>query len=89
MEPKGTLGTVIMSDNAPATVVTALPWHYIMSLHSRFCKVDANSNMLFVLHESHSSFRFQNRLLTMTAFFEIAICEIRRDNHWPNFKMAS
>ena len=25
---KGTLGIVIMSDNAPAKVVTVSPWHY-------------------------------------------------------------
>ena len=28
MEPKGTVGTVIMSDNAPAKIVTVWPWHY-------------------------------------------------------------
>ena len=28
LEPKGTLGIVIMSDNAPAKFVTVWPWHY-------------------------------------------------------------
>ena len=28
LEPKGTLGTVIMSDNRPAKVFTVWPWHY-------------------------------------------------------------
>ena len=28
LKPKGTLGIVIMSDNAPAKVVTVWPWHY-------------------------------------------------------------
>ena len=45
----------------------------MMSLHSMFCKIDTNSNKLFVLLEPHSSFRFQYRLLTMTTFFEIAV----------------
>ena len=45
----------------------------MMSLHSIFCKVDANSNKLFVLLKLHSSFLFQYRLLTMTTFFEIAV----------------
>ena len=59
LEPKGTLGTVIISDNAPVKVVTVLPWHYMMNLHSFFCRVDANSDKLFVLFEPHSSFRSQ------------------------------
>ena len=58
----------------PAKVVTVFPWQYMMNLHSLFCKIDANSNKLFVLLEPHSSFRFQYRLLTMTTFFEIAVC---------------
>ena len=72
LEPKGTLGTVIMSD-VPAKDVTLLPWQYLMNLHSIFCKIDANSNKLSVLLEPHSSFRLQYRLLTMTTFFEIAV----------------
>ena len=28
LEPKITLGIVILSDNAPAKVVTVWPWHY-------------------------------------------------------------
>ena len=28
LEPKGTLGMVIMSDNVPAKVTTVWPWHY-------------------------------------------------------------
>ena len=27
-EPKGTLGIVVLSDNAPAKVVTTWPWQY-------------------------------------------------------------
>ena len=54
-------------------VVTVLPWHYMISLHSIFCKVDADNNKLFVLLEPHSSFRFQYRLLAVTTFFEIAV----------------
>ena len=73
LESKGTLGTGIMSDNAPVEVVTVLPWHYMMNLRCIFCKVDAKSNKLSVLLEPHSSFRFQYRLLTVTAFFEIAV----------------
>ena len=38
-------------------------------------KVDANSNILFVLLEPHSSFWSQYQLLTMTTFFEIAVYE--------------
>ena len=57
----------------PAKVVTVLLRQYMMNLHSIFCKIDANSNMLSVLLESHSSFRFQYRLLTMTTFSEIAV----------------
>ena len=60
--------------NAPATVVSVLPWHYMMNLHSiSVCKVDANSNKLFVLLEPQSSFRFQYQPLTMTTFIEIAV----------------
>ena len=59
-----------MSDNAPAKVVTVLPWYYMMNLHSIFCKVDANSNTLFVLLEPQSSFQFHYRLLTMTTFLK-------------------
>ena len=66
-------------DNVPAKVVTVLPWHYMMNLHSIFCKVDANSNKLFVLLEPHSSFRFQYRLLAMATFFEIALQGCRQD----------
>ena len=69
LQSKGTLGTVIMSDNAPANfllygreIMVNLP-HYI------FCKVSANRNKLFVLLELHSSFQFQYRILTMTTFF--------------------
>ena len=62
-----------MSDNAPAKVVTVLPWHYMINLHSIFCKVDANSNKLVVLLEPHSSFLFQYRLLTMKNVFQIAV----------------
>ena len=65
-----------MSDNAPAKCVTVLPWLYMMNLHSIFCKVDANSNKLFVLLEPHSSFRFQYRLLAITTSFEIAVFEV-------------
>ena len=57
----------------PAKVVSVLPWKHMMKMHSIFCKIDANSNKLFVLLEPHSSFRFQYRLLTMTTFFEIAV----------------
>ena len=28
VEPNGTLGIVIMSDSAPAKIVTVWPWHY-------------------------------------------------------------
>ena len=56
-----------------AKVVTVLPWQYTLNLHSIFCKIDANSNKLFVLLETQSSFRFQYRLLTKTTFFEIAV----------------
>ena len=49
--------------------LTVLPWQYMMNQHYIFCKIDANSNKLFVLLEPHSSFRFQYRLLTMTTFF--------------------
>ena len=73
LEPKGTLGTVIMSDNASAKVVTVWPWHYMLNLHFAFCKVDAISNKLLVLLELHSSSRFQYRLLTMTTFLEIVV----------------
>ena len=34
LEPKGTLGTVIMSDNTPAKVVVVWLCHYIINLHS-------------------------------------------------------
>ena len=37
LEPKGTLGTVLMSDNLPAKVVTILPWQYMMN-HAYFVK---------------------------------------------------
>ena len=57
----------------PAKDVTVLPWQYMMNLHTIFCKIDANSNKLFVLLEPHSSFRFQYRLWTMTSSFEIAV----------------
>ena len=41
-----------MSDNAPVKDITL--WHGIMmSLHSIFCKVSANSSRLFVLLEPH------------------------------------
>ena len=74
LEPKGTLGIVIMSNNAPVNVVTVMYGRGIMmNLHSILCKVDANSNKLFVLLEPHSSFRFQYRLLTMTTFSELAV----------------
>ena len=57
--------------------VTVLPWHYTMNCILYFakyaCKFDANSNKLFVLLEPHNFFRFQYRLLAMTAFFEIAL----------------
>ena len=47
---------------------------HMKNLHSIFCKVNGNSNKLFVLLEPHSSFRFmQYRLLTITTFFEIAV----------------
>ena len=73
MEPKGTLGTVIMSDSTPVKVVVVWLCRYMMSLHSILCKVNATSNKLFLLFEAHSSFRFQYRLLTMTTFSEIAV----------------
>ena len=57
----------------PAKGVTVLPQQYVINLHSIFCKIVANSNMLFGLLEPHSSFRLQYRLLTMKTFFEIAI----------------
>ena len=57
----------------PAKGVTVLPQQYVMNLHSIFCKIVANSNMLFGLLEPYSSFRLQYRLLTMKTFFEIAI----------------
>ena len=44
-----------------------------MNLNSTLCKVNINSNKLFVLLEPHSFFRFLYRLLTMTTFFEIAV----------------
>ena len=50
-------------------------------LHAIFCKVDANSNKLFVLLELHSSFRFQYRLLTMTTLFEIALYVAHKPTH--------
>ena len=62
-----------MSDNLPAKVVTVLPWQYMMNRHSIFCKIDANSNELFVILEPHSSFRFQYRQLTMTTFCQTAV----------------
>ena len=62
-----------MSDNTPARVVAVWLCYYMMNLHSILCKVNANSNKLFLLFEVHSSFQFQYRLLTMTAFFEIAV----------------
>ena len=66
--------TSVNTNNSPSQnyTVTVLLWHYMMNLHSIFCKVDVNSNKLFVLLEPHSSFRFQYRLLTMT-FFETAV----------------
>ena len=48
LEPKGTLGIVIMSNNAPVKVLAVWPWHYgepalyIMESQS-------SSNILFVL----------------------------------------
>ena len=50
LEPKGTLGTVIMSDNAPAKVVTLSVYgrSIMMNLHFILCKVSSNSNKLFV-----------------------------------------
>ena len=68
MEPKGTLGIVIISDNAPAKVVTVWPWHYDEP-RSILCQVNAKSNQLFQLLENHSSFRFQYLLLIMTIQF--------------------
>ena len=38
-----------------------------------FCKVSTYSNKLFEVLETHSSFRIQYRLLTMTTFFEISV----------------
>ena len=69
MEPKGTLGIVVMSDDAPAKVVTVWPWHYDEPALYLLCKVNANSNKLFWLLEPHSSFWFQYRL-TMTTFLK-------------------
>ena len=45
----------------------------MMNLHSILCKVNANSNKLFLLFERHNSFRFQYRLLTMITFCEIVV----------------
>ena len=72
LEPKGTLGVVITTDNATAKVVTVWPWHYG---EPAVLQSMLNSNRLFVLLEPHSSFRSQYRLpvLTMTTFFEIAV----------------
>ena len=62
-----------MGDNTPVKVVVVWLCHYMMNLHFILCKVNANSNKLFLLLEAHSSFRFKYRLLTMTTFFEIAV----------------
>ena len=44
----------------------------MMNPHSVLCKVNANSDKLFVLLDTHSSVRFQYPLLTVTTF-EIAV----------------
>ena len=43
------------------------------NLHYIYCKGNSNGDKIFVLLESHSSFQYQYRLLTMTTFFEIAV----------------
>ena len=65
------MGTVILSDNALAKVVTVWPWHY-SELALYFCKVNANSDRLFVLLEPHSS-TDSVPVLTMTTFLEITL----------------
>ena len=57
----------------------------MMNLHSILCKVNANSNILLELLEPHSSFRFQYRLLTMTAFLEIAVYNPRWKVNGPGY----
>ena len=47
LEPKRTLGMVIMSNNTAAKVVVVWLCHYMMNFHSILCKVNANSNKLF------------------------------------------
>ena len=49
MEPKGTLGTGIMSDNTPAKVVTVLPWHYMITCILYFAAQISRPRILKVL----------------------------------------
>ena len=58
-----------MSDNMPAKFITVWPWHHDEPAFYILCKVNANSNKLLEKFECHSSFQ-----LTMTTFFEIAVC---------------
>ena len=67
------MGIAIMSDNAPVKFITVWPWHHDEPALYILCKVNSNSNKLLEKFESHSSFGFQYRLLTMTTFFEIAV----------------
>ena len=62
-----------MSDNATCEVCYFMAVTLMINLRSILCRVSAYSNKLCVLLEPHSSFRFQYRLLSMTAFFEIAV----------------
>ena len=66
-----TLGTVIMTVNAPTKVVAVYGRGIMMNLHSILCKVNANSSKLFVLLEP--TVPFGSRLMNVTTFFEIAV----------------
>ena len=69
MEPKGTVGIVIMNDNTTAKFITVWLWHHDEPALYILCKINANSNKLHEKFELHSSFQFQSQLLTIRQSF--------------------
>ena len=65
-----------MSDNATCEVCYCMAATLMIKLRSMLCKASAYSNKLCVLLEPHRSCRFQDQLLTMKTFFEIALYSV-------------
>ena len=82
LESKGTLGIVVMSDNATCEDCFCMAVTLMIKLRSILCKVNAYSNKLCALLEPHSFFRFQYRVLIMTTFFEIVVHIITHQEKW-------